>query len=121
MLADVGANERVDCDGTWVATLDSMDTDWLAKTNARTAPSATPVVPTFDGTLTAGSACTDTDSDGMPDAWEDLYTNVDKTSSDANNDSDGDGWLAIEEYLMKCASGNSCSPDTNTQFDGTEP
>ena len=121
VLTSVGADERVNCSGVWVAALDSMDTDWISKTNTQTTPSATPVVPTFDGTLDAGTACTDTDSDGMPDTWEDLYANVSKTVSDADSDVDLDGWLAIEEYLMKCpVSGVSCSPDASTAADGTE-
>ncbi len=120
ILVDVGANERVDCSGTWVAALDSMDTDWTSKANTQTAPSPTPVIPTFDGTLDAGTACTDTDSDGMPDAWENRFSNVSATVADAEDDTDADGWPALEEYLNQCTGSTSCSPDLFTDFSGVE-
>ncbi|TWU30261.1 pectate lyase family protein [Bythopirellula polymerisocia] len=42
---------------------------------------------------------TDTDEDGMPDAWETKY-NLDANSpADSSIDSDGDGYTNIEEYL----------------------
>jgi hypothetical protein len=49
-------------------------------------------------TLAAGTYPTDTDLDGMPDAWESL-NGTDPNVSDWNGDLDGDGYFNIEEYI----------------------
>ena len=40
----------------------------------------------------------DSDLDGIPDDWENLY-GLDHTSSNSNIDTDGDGFTDVEEYL----------------------
>ncbi len=45
----------------------------------------------------AGSV--DTDSDGMPDVWEDLYSLNKFSPADAGLDNDGDGMTNLQEYL----------------------
>ena len=45
----------------------------------------------------------DSDNDGMPDAWENRFTNTDAARWDANDDADGDGYPNIEEYLSMLA------------------
>ncbi|MXZ00874.1 polysaccharide lyase, partial [Candidatus Poribacteria bacterium] len=41
----------------------------------------------------------DSDSDGMPDAWEKQYRFDPQDASNAAKDEDGDGYTNIEEYL----------------------
>ena len=52
--------------------------------------------------LTPTAAPTDTDRDGMPDAWESAR-GLDPGSADHNGDDDGDGYTNIEEYLHERA------------------
>ena len=49
--------------------------------------------------LTQGSVKPDSDNDGMPNDWEQRFTNTNPNVWDANNDADGDGYPNIEEYL----------------------
>lgn len=50
-------------------------------------------------TLAAGTPLVDSDSDGLPDAWE-VARGLDPTNSaDASADRDGDGYTNLEEYL----------------------
>jgi hypothetical protein len=60
------------------------------------------------GTLDGGTAPTDTDGDGMPDAWEQEYGLNPHDASDANGDFDGTGYTNIEKYV-------------NSLFDGAYP
>jgi hypothetical protein len=49
-------------------------------------------------TLAAGTPPTDTDGDGMPDAWETAY-GTNPNVADNNGDLDGDGYTNLEEYI----------------------
>lgn len=51
------------------------------------------------GTLKGGVPPTDTDRDGMPDAWERANKLNPKNGTDARGDADGDGYTNIEEYI----------------------
>ncbi|MBP8302834.1 MAG: DUF3826 domain-containing protein [Phycisphaerae bacterium] len=46
-----------------------------------------------------GTPCTDTDKDGMPDAWEARHGLDPKDPSDAARDCNGDGYTNIEKYI----------------------
>jgi hypothetical protein len=46
-----------------------------------------------------GNAYKDSDTDGMPDAWEKRYGLNPNDSSDANGDLNGDGYTNIEKYI----------------------
>jgi hypothetical protein len=49
-------------------------------------------------TLAAGTPPTDTDGDGMPDAWE-TERGLNPNVNDSAADRDGDGYTNIEEYV----------------------
>ncbi len=51
------------------------------------------------GTLAGGTAPTDTDQDGMPDAWETKYGLNPNNASDATGDFDNTGYTNIEKYI----------------------
>jgi hypothetical protein len=62
-----------------------------------------------------GAWCNDTDGDGIPDEYEISMSDLSEfDANDVATDSDGDGWLAIEEYL------NGTSSDVFTNPDGSE-
>jgi hypothetical protein len=69
--------------------------------------------PTYTSTI----APTDTDNDGIPDAWETAH-NLNPAQADQNADRDSDGYTNIEEYVG-CLVGEftTCSP--NTDCNGT--
>lgn len=50
-------------------------------------------------TIAGGTAPTDTDQDGMPDAWESAR-GLDPKKADNNGDDDKDGYTNLEEYLQ---------------------
>jgi hypothetical protein len=45
------------------------------------------------------SGVLDSDGDGMPNSWEQLYSFNQNSSSDAGQDADGDGMTNLQEYL----------------------
>jgi hypothetical protein len=51
------------------------------------------------GTLAGGTATTDTDKDGMPDAWETKYGLNPNSATDATGDFDKTGYTNIEKYI----------------------
>jgi hypothetical protein len=54
---------------------------------------------------------TDSDGDGMPDWWENLY-GFDMDTRDGDMDADGDGYTNLEEYLGRDGkAGNDDSSD----------
>ncbi len=50
-----------------------------------------------------GEPCQDSDSDGMPDAWETDHGLNPQDATDAAGDTDGDGYTNIEAFLYKLA------------------
>ena len=105
VLADVGANATLACDGRWVPFTDALDAWTIQSLADLTGPIGDPT--SYDHpddyggfpVINGGPACADADGDGMPDAWEARYGLRANDASDALIDSDGDGYLNLEEYL----------------------
>jgi pectate lyase len=119
VLADVGANARVDCEGYWHSNLDWLDDGIIDDVIDRAGDSAlqrhcrvtTTTKCDDDGdctgsercvvhnpsreygwpTLSAGTACTDADGDHLPDAFENEYSStIDYDDEDTDGDSTDD-------------------------------
>ncbi|HEX8018269.1 MAG TPA: polysaccharide lyase [Flavobacterium sp.] len=61
-----------------------------------------------------GKAYKDSDNDGIPDAWEKKFDMNPNDASDANKDSNGDGYTNIEKYF------NGIDPKGKTDWTKTE-
>lgn len=59
---------------------------------------AFPTSPTPEAPNRLGGPAGDSDSDGMPDAWEDAH-GLNRLVDDASEDADGDGFSNLDEYL----------------------
>ncbi|MEK0316161.1 hypothetical protein [Cohnella sp. 56] len=100
ILPTVGASQRISCEGAWVTARDSVDTRLVNQYQTNTGINFVITNESQVGgypTIAGGTACTDTDNDGMPDVWEmGNFGNLSQTSSgDYNND----GYTNIEEYF----------------------
>ena len=96
----VGASQRLDNNGNWVANRDSVDDRIIDEYNSGTGIFANSVSDVGGWpTLNGGVAYADLDSDGMPDAWEDAHGFDRDDESDSIGDADGDGYDNIEEFL----------------------
>jgi len=100
----VGASARLDCNGNWVANRDAVDTRLM---NQYAAGTGTYPKPTLYETgaafgwpvMSTGSACADTDLDGMPDEWE-ITNGLSTTSNDRNAlAANGSGYTNFDMYL----------------------
>jgi hypothetical protein len=58
--------------------------------------------------IAGGTPYTDSDHDGMSDAWETAYRFNPNNAADGNQDADGDGYTNVEEFL------NGTNPNSNT-------
>ena len=113
VLAKAGANIGVSCDGSLFSRRDSIDTRVV--NDVRNGTGRIIDNPSEVGgwiTPAAGTPCTDSDKDGMPDTWESTY-GFNPAVKDNNLDKDSDGYTNVEEYLNGTDPGGAAGP-TNT-------
>jgi pectate lyase len=101
ILPTVGASQRLDCNGSWVSNRDSTDLRLISQyqnnTGITSIPSDESAVGGFP-IIAGGTACTDSDHDGMPDSWESAKGLNPNNANDRNNIA-GNGYTQLENYL----------------------
>jgi pectate lyase len=101
LLPIVGASQRLDCDGSWVANRDSVDTrlihQYMTDTGNRYIIESEEEVGGFP-TIASGSVCADSDLDGIPDIWENARGLDRKNAADRNYIAPN-GYTYLENYL----------------------
>ncbi len=100
VLADVGANRRLACDGSWVAAQDAVDARIIDQVERNSGPSVLYQNVSEAGgwpTIATGTPCGDADGDGLPDSWEERFFGC-ATCANPAAGSDS-GYLVIEHYL----------------------
>lgn len=99
-VAEVGANRRLNADGSVSENPDPHDRAWIANVVAGVyeAPLRTSDYAILPVDSEERPADFDSDRDGMPDAWE-MRQGFDPARDDHAEDADGDGYENLEEYL----------------------
>ena len=118
LLADVGASQRLDENGEWVANRDAVDLR-LIEEYENGEGLVHPFEEAFDETdfpggwptIANGTPYADDDRDGMPNAWEQKYGLNPNDASDQNLDADGDQYHNIEEFLNGTAPKELAEPE----------
>lgn len=110
LLPVVGASRRLDCAGNWTGMRDSQDARIVSEYESGTGSASLPANETAVGgypTLAAGTACTDTDGDGMPDTWE-TAQGLNPSSAADGPTLHASGYSHLERYLA--GAGDSIAP-----------
>lgn len=95
---NVGANVRLDAGGNIVENKDALDTDYLNNVSALNYVNRRTFLEYFIPAMPSNNGYTDSDRDGMPDAWE-TANGFNPSVDDSAEDMDGDGYTNIEEFL----------------------
>jgi pectate lyase len=99
LFPTVGASQRLDCKGNWVPNRDAVDTRLINEYRAGTG-----IIPTSETqvggfpSIDHGTACVDSDHDGIPDAWEIAHGLNPKDPSDGPK-LNRDGYTNLEHFL----------------------
>lgn len=102
VLADVGANARLNCLGNWIPNADPVDQRYISDVLNNFGENEPIRRPYYGGgypDIESGTPCEDSDRDGMPNAWENQHQFNPQDPSDGLTDADGDGYTNVEEYL----------------------
>ncbi|HZW03337.1 MAG TPA: hypothetical protein VFF68_05395 [Anaerolineaceae bacterium] len=103
VLADVGANARLNCSGVWVDNLDRVDQRLLADVERGTGPQRRPIADAAEvgglPELETGAPCPDGDADGMPDEFERTHPPLDPESPDDGGNDLHPQYTNLEIYL----------------------
>jgi pectate lyase len=99
ILDNVGASKRLDCMGNWVSNRDVVDQRLVTqfRDNVGIIPTSVSEVGGFP-VIAAGTPCTDTDSDGMPDEWE-ISRGLNPNDPSDRNTVHASGYTMLEMYL----------------------
>lgn len=104
VVGNVGTSIRRDrVDTRLIAELTSLGTLGQIISNENSAPMNGP------GPVNGGTAPTDTDTDGMPNAWESA-NGTNPNVADHNGDVNGNGYRNIEDYINSLAGGTTPPP-----------
>jgi pectate lyase len=121
ILPTVGNSLRLDCLGNWVARRDSVDTRIIAEYRDGTIGDFY----TWDDeshripAIEAGTACEDSDHDGIPDAWE-VAHGLNPKNPDDGKKLNSDGYTNLEHYLNGSAAGAELAGVLGAMPSGTE-
>jgi hypothetical protein len=107
ILPIVGASRRLDCNSNWVANRDSVDTRLVNQYKNNTAV-LHDTEAGYGGfpSIAGGTPCTDTDHDGMPDAWE-TARGLNRNNAVDRNAVAASGYTNLEVYLSGTSSGTT--------------
>jgi pectate lyase len=102
VLDNAGASRRIDCSGNWVDNRDAVDTRIVEYVRNRTGPTNTSgmTASQIHGSwpaMSGGTACADTNRNGLPDQWENRYFGCATCADPAAVTRSG--YLVIEHYL----------------------
>jgi hypothetical protein len=93
----VGASAYLDCTGRWVSNRDSLDERYVREFVNGTGGSAPVRLPGVPPALPARAACADSNSNGIPDAYE--IAKCGTASCVKATSIQADGYTALEHYL----------------------
>jgi len=114
LFPTVGASQRLDCNGNWVPNRDAVDTRLINEYKAGTG-----IIPTSENdvggfpSIDPGTACVDSDHDGIPDAWETAHGLNPNDPSDAQKTAPN-GYTYLENYL------NGTDPSVTAEMNSTK-
>jgi hypothetical protein len=97
LLRTVGASQRLDCDGNWVGNRNTQDARII--TQYQNKASGNFFTGQFsDGTYAAGTPCTESLHDGIPDQWKTLK-GLSTTDPNLYKSTAPNGYTYLENYL----------------------